>query len=132
MIGLDTNVLLRYIIQDEPKQAKLAEQVIESQLSLRNPGFINQIVLCELVWVCESAYKFARDDIAALLQRVLETNVFIVERSDLAWKALERYRADADFPDALIGLTNSSFGCERTVTFDRRAARRRGMTLIGA
>jgi len=132
LIGLDTNILLRYIIQDEPKQAKLAERFIESQLSARNPGFINQIVLCELVWVCESAYKFARDDVAAMVQRVLETNVFIVERSDLAWKALQLYRADLDFPDALIGLTNSSFGCERTVTFDKRAARRHGMTLLGA
>ncbi len=132
MIGLDTNVLLRYIIQDEPKQAKLATRFIETRLSLRNPGFIDQIVLCELVWVCESVYKFSRDDVAAMVQRVLETNVFIVERSDLAWKALERYRADLDFPDALIGLTNSSYGCEQTVTFDKRAARRRSMTLIGA
>ena len=131
MIGLDTNVLVRYIVQDDTEQFKRAERFIESQLSAQQPGFINQIALCELVWVFESIYKFSCDAIASTLQRVLETNVFVVERSDLAWQALAQYRGNQDFADALIALTNDAYKCERTVTFDKNAARRGAMTLIG-
>ena len=130
MIGLDTNVLVRYIVQDDAQQFKLAERFIERQLSAQNPGFINQIALCELVWVFESIYKFPRNDIASTLQRLLETNIFVVEQSDLAWRALDHYRGNADFADALISLTNATYQCERTVTFDKNAARRSGMSLI--
>lgn len=130
MIGLDTNVLIRYIIKDDVEQFKLAERFIEHRLSVEQPGFINQIALCELVWVFESIYKVPREDIAATLQRVLETNVFVIERSDLAWRALDRYRGNHDFSDALIALTNAAYQCEHTVTFDKGAARRGEMTLI--
>jgi predicted nucleic-acid-binding protein len=131
LIGLDTNVLVRYITQDDAEQFKLAERFIETQLSAQQPGFINQIALCELVWVFESIYKFSRDNIAATLQRVLETNVFVIERSDLAWQALAHYRGNHDFADALITLTNAAYECKRTVTFDKNAGRLSGMTLIG-
>lgn len=130
MIGLDTNVLVRYIVKDDPEQFKLAERFIEKHLTTQNPGFVNQIALCELVWVFESIYKFDRNDIAATLQRLFETNVFVVERSDLAWRALDCYRGAQDFSDALIEMTNAAYQCERTVTFDRTAARRGAMTLI--
>lgn len=131
MIGLDTNILVRYIVEDDPKQTRLSRHVIEKQLSAQKPGFINQIVLCELVWVFESIYKIPRHDVAATLQRVLETNVFVVERADLAWRALENYRANLDFSDALIALTNAAYECDHTITFDRGAARRKAMRLLG-
>jgi len=130
LIGLDTNVLVRYIVKDDPQQFKLAERFIEKQLSAANPGFVNQIALCELVWVFESIYDFDRKDIAATLQRIFETNVFVVERSDLAWLALDSYRRTDDFSDALIALTNSAYQCDRTITFDKKAARRGLMTLM--
>jgi predicted nucleic-acid-binding protein len=131
LIGLDTNVLVRYIVQDDAAQFKVAERFSETQLSAQQPGFINQIALCELVWVFESIYKFPRNDIAAALQRLLETNVFVVERSDLAWQALTHYRGNHDFADALIALTNAGYKCKRTVTFDKNAGRLSGMTLLG-
>lgn len=130
MIGLDTNILVRYIVEDDPKQTKLSRHVIEKQLNPKKPGFINQIVLCELVWVFESIYKIPRNDIAATLQRVLETNAFVVERADLAWRALEQYRGNQDFADVLIALTNTAYKCDYTITFDQGAARRKSMRLL--
>ena len=118
-------------MKDDAAQFKIAERFIETQLSAKQPGFINQIALCELVWVFESIYKFPRNDIAATMQRLLETNVFVIERSDLAWKALSHYRSNHDFADALIALTNAGYECKRTVTFDKNAGRLGGMALLG-
>lgn len=73
MIGLDTNVLVRYIVQDEPAQARSATQLIERVLTPEHPGFVNYVVICELVWVLESAYGFARAQIIPVLRQLLAT-----------------------------------------------------------
>ena len=79
MIGLDTNVLVRHLIQDEPRQSRVASACIENQCSREEPGFINRVVLCELVWVLESAYGFERARIAPVLESILQTAQFRVE-----------------------------------------------------
>jgi predicted nucleic-acid-binding protein len=119
MIGLDTNILVRYLVQDEPDQARRATRLIEHASRSDERFFVNPIVLCELVWVLESAYDFSRADVADTLDTLFRAAAFEVGEKDAAWWALACYRAGrADFADCLIGRLNSRAGCERTMTFD--------------
>ena len=63
MIGIDTNVLVRFLTQDDPEQSALASDVFERELSARNPGFIGLVVLAETVWVLQSAYDATSDEV---------------------------------------------------------------------
>jgi|SRR5580765_3767701 len=131
MIGLDTNVLVRYVTQDDAEQARLASRLLEHMLDARNPGFVDNIVLCELVWVLESGYGYAREQIAQTLQRLFEVDRIRLESPALSWHALDAYRDDGiDFSDALIALLNASLGCDHTVSFDKRAARHGKVKLL--
>jgi predicted nucleic-acid-binding protein len=130
MIGIDTNVLIRYVVQDDARQAATASHFIETTLSADEPGWIASIVLCEFVWVLESAYGYARNPIVSTLQRLFEVDRFRVEAPALAWRALDEYRAGADFSDALIALGNEHEDCAYTATFDRGAARLKQMRLL--
>jgi predicted nucleic-acid-binding protein len=114
--GLDTNVLLRYLLRDDPGQAARAGREIE-----RGERFlIDAIVLCEVVWVLEAGYGLSRRDVAATLERLLATAQFEIESKDLAIAALDDFRrSTADFSDCLIGRRNRAAGAEETVTFDR-------------
>ena len=91
MIGLDTNVLVRYIVQDEPAQAARAEALIEAQCSADSPGRVDAIVLCELVWVLESAYGCSRKVVSEVLRTILGSAELAVETPQLAWAALRAY-----------------------------------------
>jgi predicted nucleic-acid-binding protein len=124
MIGIDTNILVRYIVQDDPKQSNKATHFIESHCSLATPGFINSIVLCELVWVLESAYEYAREDIAKVIEMILRTRQFHIQEPELMWRSLQGYREKTvDFSDHYITHANVLHGCEYTITFDKKAAR---------
>jgi predicted nucleic-acid-binding protein len=114
--GLDTNVLLRYLLRDDPAQAARADREIE-----RGDRFlIDGIVLCEIVWVLEVGYRLSRRDVAAALERILATAQFEIETKDLVLAALDDFRGSmADFSDCLIGRRNRAAGAEATVTFDR-------------
>lgn len=132
MIGLDTNVLVRYLTQDDVEQAALAVGLIEKQCTREQPCFINHIVLCEIVWVLGRAYGYPRDSIANVLERILRTAQFQIEDLPVAWTALRAYRQEkADFADGLIGSLNRQLGCEYTVTLDQRAARLGSFKLLG-
>ena len=131
MIGIDTNVLVRYVVQDDARQAAVASQFIETTLSDDEPGWIASVVLCEFVWVLEGAYGYARNLIVATLQRLFEVDRFRVEAPALAWRALDEYRGGGDFSDALIALANEHEGCGYTATFDRAAAKMKQMRLLG-
>ena len=131
MIGIDTNVLVRYVVQDDARQTAAANHFIETTLSEDEPGWIASVVLCEFVWVLESAYGYARSPIVATLQRLFEVDRFRVEAPSLAWRALDEYRGGADFSDALIALGNEHAGCEYTATFDRGAAKLKPVRLLG-
>jgi len=114
--GLDTNVLLSYLLRDDLAQAGRADHEIE-----RDERFlIDGIVLCEMVWVLEIGYGFSRGDVAAALERILATAQFEIEAKDLALAALDDFRGStADFSDCLIGRRNRAAGAQETVTFDR-------------
>lgn len=124
MIGLDTNVLVRYIVQDDADQGARAGRLIEQRCTQEQPGWISLIVICELVWVLEGAYGYSRDIIASVLRQILATAELSVDSPQRCWTALRAYeRSGADFADYLIGAGNREAGCETTFTFDKRAAR---------
>ena len=130
MIGVNTNVLVRYIVQDDAQQARIATRFFEHTLVPARPGFVDHIVLCELVWVLESGYAYSRVQIAATLQRLFEIDRLRMQMPELVWHALDAYGSGIDFDDALIALVNEAEGCEHTVSFDRRAARFNKMHLL--
>lgn len=130
MIGLDTNVLVRYIMQDDPKQSPKATKLIES-LDGANCGYITLVSVIELVWVLSSCYNLTRKQVAQALDAMLRTKQFVVEQADQVIRALRVFgTAKADFVDCLIERSASQAGCEKTMTFDAGAAKYAGMTLI--
>ena len=122
MIGLDTNVLVRYLTQDDPVQSAQVNAVIE-QLSTEQPGAISHIVLCELVWVLSRAYQYSREQVAEVIHAVLTCQEFQIERVDMAELAfLDYQQGNADFSDYLLARRHQQMGAKYTVTFDRKAA----------
>jgi len=131
MIGLDTNVLVRYFAEDDAAQCVRAVRFIESHCTLQNPGCISTVTLVELVWVLSSGYGYARSDVSNLLEAILETSVFHVQEVDCVRAAIERYRSGkADFADYFIGELNSRDGAHPVYTFDKRLARETGFVLL--
>lgn len=130
MIGLDTNVLVRYIMQDDAKQAALANKLIEG-LTEEAPGYISLVVIVELVWVLESAYDLTRQQVTSAFRNLLSVNVFKVDRVAVVASALRAYaEGTADVADCLIERSSALAGCRCTMTFDRAAAKTGGMVLI--
>jgi predicted nucleic-acid-binding protein len=125
--GLDTNVLLRYLLRDEPAQAARAARELE-----RDERFlVGSVVLCEVVWVLESGYGFSRAEVAATLEKILATAQFEIEGKDLALAALDDFRGStADFSDCLLGRRNRAAGAADTVTFDRGLRGLEGFRLL--
>lgn len=120
MIGLDTNVLVRYLTQDDPAQFAKAAAFIDAASEREEQFLINTPVLCELVWVLAAVYDYSREEIAQALEQIFTTAQFEIERLDEARQALGDFRSSkADFSDALIGRINRSLGAKHTVTFDR-------------
>lgn len=130
MIGLDTNVLVRYITQDDNKQAALANSLIESLNDL-SPGYVTLVTVVELSWVLESAYNFTRQQFAEVMQTLITVDTIRIDRAAVVASAVRIYLASkADFSDCLIERLSANAGCERTMTFDKAAAKFAGMILI--
>lgn len=121
MIAMDTNVLVRLLVADDPEQTRLAEQWLAS---VDDDVWINTTVLCEMVWVLERFYKYRRDTVVAALRSVLETRGLRFEHSAQVLQAVGVFaQCRADFADCLIGERNCAAGATHTVTFDRTAAK---------
>ena len=130
MIGLDTNVLVRYVMQDDPKQSAKATRLIES-LTPEAAGFVPVIALLELVWVLASCYDLNREQVAQALDGLLRAKELVLDRAEQISQALRIFRgSSADFADCLIERTAHAAGCEKTMTFDRTAVSSAGMTLV--
>lgn len=124
MRGLDTNVLLRYFLRDEEHQWKLADRYIRDAIDAGEPCFIDNLVLCESVWVLRQTYGFSREELIEALQVILSGCQFEFEDKGLILLALQRMRTGrADFADYLIGAVNERAGCTETATFDRKLTR---------
>ncbi len=130
MIALDTNVVLRFLLQDDPLQAARANALFAT-LSADAPGYLSREVMVELVWVLERAYGQPRRDIAAALDGLLAAREITVENLDRVGLAVERYRQGGPgFSDQMIALAARDTGCRATYTFDRKAASQAGMQLV--
>jgi len=130
MTGLDTNVLVRYIMQDDAKQSPKATRLIES-LTIDAPGFVSVISIVELGWVLSSAYGLTRDQLGQAIEALLRTKEIVIDRADQVLRALRVFNAtSADFADCLIERSAAAAGCDRTMTFDIGAAKVAGMTLM--
>jgi predicted nucleic-acid-binding protein len=130
MIGLDTNVLVRYLMQDDARQAAAATRLLES-LTPSSPAFVSTVSLVELCWVLEFAYGLAREQVLEALEALLRTQELVVENAASVWQAVRLFAAtNADFADCLIARVAVVAGCESVVTFDRAAVRSGAMTLV--
>ncbi|MGA3350067.1 MAG: type II toxin-antitoxin system VapC family toxin [Candidatus Sulfotelmatobacter sp.] len=130
MIGLDTNVLVRYLTHDDPTQTAAAMRVMNS-LSFDVPGFLSLIVIAELVWVLAISYRFPKDKIAQVVETLLRSRELVVERGEIVSQALRAFNAGrADFSDYLIERCAHAAQCQFTLTFDQKAASAAGMRLL--
>ena len=131
MIGLDTNIVVRYLTHDDPTQATAAVRVMDS-LSSDSPGFLSLIVIAELVWVLEGSYRFKKKEIEQVLETLLRSKEVVLERAEIVSQALRKFSGSgADFADCLIERCGHAAECEHTVTFDQNAATGAGMRLLG-
>ena len=131
MIGIDTNILLRLIVADEPRQAVAARNFIARNCTSDEPGFVCHVVLVELAWTLAKAYGFHRDQIADAIAQILETVQLDVEASSDVAAAVKNYRkGPAEFADCLLERANLAAGCTHTITFDRKAAKLPGFKLL--
>lgn len=129
--GIDTNILIRYIIQDMPEQSMKATKFLERHCTVDNPGHISLIVLCEIVWVLRKAYSYRKEDILNVLLMILSAAEFSFESPAIAWEAMRQYKNGvADFADYLIGELNKSNGCVATITFDKQMGKSSNFKLL--
>jgi predicted nucleic-acid-binding protein len=132
MIALDTNVLLRYLAQDDPAQSVRATEIIERRLTVRNPGFVSLVCMLEIVWVLSSLYKRTRGEIAQHIEMILAADSLEVQNEQEVYQAVVALRNGiGSFEDALIGSIGVWRGRSATLTFDENAAKRlNGFRLI--
>jgi predicted nucleic-acid-binding protein len=131
LIGLDTNVIVRFLAQDDEVQSRLATRLF-ARLTREEPGFVSLVVLAEVSWVLARAYKASRAELADAIEGLLRSAEIRIENAEAAWRALGAYQASksAEFADALIAEIAALAGVTRTMTFDRGAAAEAGMALL--
>ena len=130
MIGLDTNILVRYLTQDDPVQSRTATEIMERRLTEENPGFVSVVAMVEMVWVLDRAYGFSEAEIAAAVERLLQSEVLAVEHEQEVFTAMIAMKqAQGSFADAVIAALGTKAGCSCTLTFDRSALHLSGFEL---
>ena len=124
MIGLDTNVLIRYLTQDDPVQSAKATAILERRLTVKNPGFVSIVAMVETVWVLDLAYGLTAPEIATAIERLLQVEVLAIENEQEVFTAMVALKLRrGSFADALIAELGARAGCTRTLTFDQKALR---------
>jgi predicted nucleic-acid-binding protein len=131
MKGLDTNILVRYLTQDDPVQSPKATEIMELWLTREDPGFISLVTMAETVWVLGSVYELPDGEIADTLERMLQADTLAVQNEQQVFTAMVALRRGwGAFADALIGALGVWAGCESTLTFDRKAMRMAGFEIV--
>lgn len=131
MIGLDTNILVRYLTQDDRTQSRRATQIIEHQLTEDHPGFISLVAMVETVWVLDRIYGLSNLEIAVAIERVLQADTLLVQNEQEAFTAMIALKTGSgSFSDALIGALGTWAGCRVTLTFDKKAKRLRQFKIL--
>jgi predicted nucleic-acid-binding protein len=129
--GIDTNVLVRYLLGDDRRQAAASQRFFEEQLSRETPGYVSAVVLAETIWVLTTTYRVGRETVVEIVEGLLGEERLVLEHENDVFFALAEYRTGGlDFSDALIATIAASAGCHTTVTFDKQAARTKGFTLL--
>lgn len=130
MTGLDTNILVRYLTQDDEIQSSIASKIIERQLSTTNPGFVSMVAMVELVWVLDRVYELTSQEIVAAIERMLESEVLVIENEQEVFAAMISLQQGlGSFADTLIAEVGTRAGCTHTLTFDNKASRLPGFRL---
>jgi predicted nucleic-acid-binding protein len=130
MIGLDTNILVRFLTQDDPVQSPQATEIIEHRLTEETPGFVSIVAIVETVWVLDRAYHATASEIAAAIERMLQATELVIESEQEVFAALVALkRGEGSFSDALVVALGTKAGCTHTLTFDRKALRLPGFKL---
>jgi predicted nucleic-acid-binding protein len=131
MIGLDTNILVRYLTHDDPVQSAKATEIFEHRLTAKNPGFVSVLVMVETVWVLDRAYSLTAQQIATAVKRLLQVEVLSIEKEQEVFTAMVALKhGPASFADALIAGLGAQAGCTRTLTLDQKAGRLPGFELV--
>ena len=131
MNGLDTNILVRYLTQDDPIQSRKATELIERRFTSERPGFISLVTIAETVWVLGSVYELTRLEIANTIERILQADTLLVQNEQQVFTAMVSLRLGwGAFADALIAALGTWAGCDSTLTFDRKALRLGGFELL--
>jgi predicted nucleic-acid-binding protein len=131
MIGLDTNILVRYLIQDDAIQSRQATQIIERRLTEERPGFISVVTMVETVWVLDRVYGLSNYEIAAAVERILQADTLHVQNEQESFTAMIALKTGAgSFSDALIGALGAWAGCTVTLTFDKKTKRLKQFQLV--
>ncbi len=130
MIGLDTNILVRYLTQDDPAQSAKATEILERRLTEKSPGFVSVVAMVETVWVLDRAYFLTAQEIASAIERLLQVDVLAIENEQEVFTAMVALKQGrGSFADALIAELGARVGCTRTLTFDQKATRLPGFEL---
>lgn len=130
MIGLDTNVIVQYLMGDDARQSKQAQALINS-LSVSNPGFVSLVVIVELFWVLSYVFQLSKSEVSARLSRIARMSEFKVEKAAVLFRTLHLCdTTNAEFVDSLIFSLAKQAGCSAIFTFDRKAAKALGMQRI--
>lgn len=130
MIGLDTNVIVRFLTKDDPIQSALALNLIRS-LSVEAPGFISLVVIVELAWVLQRSYGFDKPTIVRVFEGLLRSKELVVQDAEVVAQSLKEFGSGgAGFADYLVERTGHAAGCTHTFTFDKEAAISAGMRLL--
>jgi predicted nucleic-acid-binding protein len=131
MTGLDTNILVRHIAQDDPVQSPLASSLLEETLTEENPGFVSLITIVELNWVLRSNYRWDEERIAGAFRLLLLSDSILVQNQDEVFAAVSAVEMGlGTFADALICALGRWAGCETTLTFDVKASRMDGFKRV--
>lgn len=128
MIAVDSNILIRYLVQDHPAQAALAGRFLEEDLTPDCPGLVTIVALCETVWALQRVYKIDLATTRAIMKELAAAPNLVVEREAVVAMALD---AGPGFADVLLHAIGRQLGAEKTMTFDRKFARLEGVELLG-
>ncbi len=130
MTGLDTNVLVRYIVRDDLAQAERADSAL-NECTAEEPGYITIVSLAEMVWVLRSYYRMPKTALITCIERLFNAENLVMEGAQAIRQALDRFaRAKCDLTDCIIERSGHLAGCPHTVTFDENAAKTSGMKLL--
>jgi predicted nucleic-acid-binding protein len=131
MIGLDTNVVVRYLAQDDPIQSAKATQIFERRLTEQVPGFISLVTMVETVWVLDTVYGLTAREIAQAVERMLQADTLLIQNEQEVFTAMSALKSgQGSFADALVGALGKGAGCGSTLTFDKKAGRLEGFVLV--